>query len=102
MHTEKSTATPCFLLSFENIFYLSSVYCKISAGWHCSSLHIAFNVEKRIADILPVLIFERFASVSSIFEAKSFNFTPFSFMTLSKFKMIIASHRPFAAIHFRN
>ena len=43
--------------------YSSSMYSRISPGWHCRTRQISFKVEKRIALALLVLRMERLAKV---------------------------------------
>lgn len=53
-----------------------------------------------MAEILPVFMFERFASVKPILSARSLSLMCLSFITLSKFNLIIKFHRPvFEAEH---
>ena len=60
----------------------------MSAGWHCNSLQMASNVEKRIALAFPVFRMERLAGVMSIFSDNSFSeIFRFAIMT-SKFTII--------------
>ena len=64
----KSVPRLCQKLS---AYHSSSVYERISPGWHSRILHIASRVEKRTAFALPVLRIERFAMVMPTFSESS-------------------------------
>ena len=67
------------------IYFLNS---KISPGWQSRVSQIASKVEKRIALIFPVFIFERFTLAIPTFSESSFSDILRSAITLSSLKII--------------